>query len=149
MLDAVFSQHSRWTARRIHRALFGQSLIDFTGTSWTNLSDHKTTTCTKISNRCKHKSHTHQTHILANFTNQFTSEDKDRLSSSDMDISPCDSACNSFPDSGSESRPVDFSQPPFKRSPEAFLVESEDHVETPLISAIANSGTEYFDLSPR
>ena len=86
---------------------------------------------------------------MSKITKQFTSEVEDRLSSSDMDISPCDSACNSFPDSGSESRPVDFSQPPFKRSPVAFLVESEDQVETPLISAIANSGTEYFDLSPR
>ena len=31
MIDVLVTQHSRWTARRIHRALFGQSLIDFGG----------------------------------------------------------------------------------------------------------------------
>ena len=34
MLDVLVTQHSRWTARRIHRALFGQSLINFEGDSW-------------------------------------------------------------------------------------------------------------------
>ena len=62
LLDVLVTQHSRWTARRIHRALFGQSLIDFSGTSWTNISSHKTSS--RISNRCKHKAHANQTHIL-------------------------------------------------------------------------------------
>ena len=35
MRDVLVTQHSRWTARRIHRALFGQSLINFLGSSWT------------------------------------------------------------------------------------------------------------------
>ena len=35
MRDVLVTQHSRWTARRIHRALFGQSLINFLGSCWT------------------------------------------------------------------------------------------------------------------
>ena len=31
MIDVLVTQHSRWTARRLHRALFGQSLINFQG----------------------------------------------------------------------------------------------------------------------
>ena len=34
MIDVLISQHSRWSARRLHRALFGQSLINFSGTDW-------------------------------------------------------------------------------------------------------------------
>merc|ERR1712147_272451 len=71
MLDVLVTQHSRWTARRIHRALFGQSLIDFSGESWTCHSNESTND-SKISNRCKHKSHACQTHILSDFTRQFS-----------------------------------------------------------------------------
>ena len=35
MQDVLVTQHSRWTARRVHRALFGQCLINFLGSSWT------------------------------------------------------------------------------------------------------------------
>ena len=34
MQDVLVTQHSKWTARRVHRALFGQSLINFLGSSW-------------------------------------------------------------------------------------------------------------------
>ena len=34
MIDVLVTQHSRWTARRIHRSLFGKSLINFSGDSW-------------------------------------------------------------------------------------------------------------------
>ena len=34
-------QHAKWTARRIRRALFGQSLVDFSGSSWTCVKIHK------------------------------------------------------------------------------------------------------------
>ena len=29
LLDVLVTQHAKWTARRIRRALFGQSLVDF------------------------------------------------------------------------------------------------------------------------
>ena len=35
MLDVLVTQHSRWTARRLHRSLFGQCLINFFGSCWT------------------------------------------------------------------------------------------------------------------
>jgi hypothetical protein len=38
LVDVLVTQHSRWSARRIRRALFGQSLIDFSGTEWTPTS---------------------------------------------------------------------------------------------------------------
>ena len=34
MIDVLVTQHSKWTARRVRRALFGQSLVDFTADPW-------------------------------------------------------------------------------------------------------------------
>ena len=33
LLDVLVTQHAKWTARRIRRALFGQSLVDFSGSN--------------------------------------------------------------------------------------------------------------------
>ena len=71
MIDVLVTQHSRWTARRIHRALFGQSLIDFGGDSWTCVSSQAGKA--KISNRCRGKKCAMQTCILSKFSRQFTS----------------------------------------------------------------------------
>ena len=38
MIDVLITQHARWTARRIKRALFGQCLIDFSSDSWSRVS---------------------------------------------------------------------------------------------------------------
>ena len=35
MLDVLVTQHSRWTARRLHRSLFGQCLKKIFGSCWT------------------------------------------------------------------------------------------------------------------
>lgn len=51
MQDVLVAQHSRWTARRIHRALFGQCLINFVGDTWEpegHFSDQSK------SSRCRH-----------------------------------------------------------------------------------------------
>ena len=37
MMDVLITQHARWTARRIKRALFGQCLIDFSSDSWSRV----------------------------------------------------------------------------------------------------------------
>ena len=50
MLDVLVTQHSRWTARRLHRALFGQSLINFVGDSWSPEGS-----ISEQSQRCKRK----------------------------------------------------------------------------------------------
>ena len=71
MIDVLVTQHSRWTARRIHRALFGQSLIDFGGDSWSCVSSQAGKA--KISNRCRGKKCAMQSCILSKFSRQFTS----------------------------------------------------------------------------
>ena len=71
MLHVVVTQHSRWTARRIHPDLFGQSLLGFRGDSWTCVSDQ--TISFYVSNRCKGRSQTSHTHILSSFTQQLSS----------------------------------------------------------------------------
>ena len=71
MIDVLVTQHSRWTARRFHRALFGQSLIDFGGDSWSCVSSQAGKA--KISNRCRGKKCAMQTCILSKFSRQFTS----------------------------------------------------------------------------
>ena len=39
MVDVLVTQHSKWTARRIRRALFGQSLVDFNADPWRGATD--------------------------------------------------------------------------------------------------------------
>ena len=34
MIDVLVTQHSNWTARRVRRAMFGQSLVDFKADPW-------------------------------------------------------------------------------------------------------------------
>ena len=41
LLDVLVTQHAKWTARRIRRALFGQSLVDFSGACWSCVKIHK------------------------------------------------------------------------------------------------------------
>ena len=41
LLDVLATQHAKWTARRIRRALFGQSLVDFSGPQWSSVKIHK------------------------------------------------------------------------------------------------------------
>ena len=162
MLDVLVTQHSRWTARRIHRALFGQSLIDFSGESWSCLSNENTTT-SKISNRCKHKSHACQTHILSDFTRQFSntnsqstsndmSNDEEWSFCSDSDHTAdssahCDECETDFARrSGSAIRYVGRSKPPIQRPSVAFPAAYEDPLLVPIL---ANTlPTEFFELSP-
>ena len=37
MMDVLITQHARWAARRIKRALFGQALIDFSTAPWSRI----------------------------------------------------------------------------------------------------------------
>ena len=41
LLDVLVTQHAKWTARRVRRALFGQSLVDFSGPSWSCIKIRK------------------------------------------------------------------------------------------------------------
>ena len=37
LLDVLVTQHAKWTAKRIRRGLFGQSLVDFSTASWSSI----------------------------------------------------------------------------------------------------------------
>merc|ERR1712078_517275 len=37
LLDVLVTQHAKWTAKRIRRGLFGQSLVDFSSDSWSSI----------------------------------------------------------------------------------------------------------------
>ena len=37
LLDVLFFQHAKWTAKRVRRGLFGQSIVGFTITSWSGI----------------------------------------------------------------------------------------------------------------
>ena len=53
LLDVLVTQHAKWTARRIRRALFGQSLVDFSGPSWSCIKLRGSDPEPKIVNRRK------------------------------------------------------------------------------------------------
>ena len=37
LLDVLVTQHAKWTAKRVRRGLFGQSIVDFTTASWSGI----------------------------------------------------------------------------------------------------------------
>ena len=41
MMDVLVTQHSKWTAKRARRALFGQSFVDFNANPWTTSKSSK------------------------------------------------------------------------------------------------------------
>ena len=55
MIDVLVPQHSKWTARRIRRALFGQSLVDFSADPWRGANDQKNFGSQEIKKRAKKK----------------------------------------------------------------------------------------------
>ena len=37
LLDVRVTQHAKWTAKRVRRGLFGQSIVDFSTDSWSSI----------------------------------------------------------------------------------------------------------------
>jgi hypothetical protein len=37
LLDVLVTQHAKWTAKRVRRGLFGQSIVDFSTASWSSI----------------------------------------------------------------------------------------------------------------
>ena len=37
LLDVLVTQHAKWTAKRVRRGLFGQSIVDFSTDSWSSI----------------------------------------------------------------------------------------------------------------
>ena len=114
----------------------------------------------KISNRCQHKQHKVQTHILSKFTRQFAPEDSSEKPvaisteeewsassnfDSSSDDSECDGACER--DGACESAQCDFS----RRSGSVIRsTDPEDHAQgfSRTSAAASSKGTEFFELSP-
>ena len=85
MQDVLVTQHSRWTARRVHRALFGQSLINFLGSCWTPeacLSAHS-----KHSKKKQHSLHTPQL-TFKRLASAFQTASEDPTQSSSANSTP-------------------------------------------------------------
>ena len=47
MVDVLVTQHSKWTAKRVRRALFGQSLVDFNADPWVGVDSQEKSSCNK------------------------------------------------------------------------------------------------------
>ena len=37
LLDVLVTQHAKWTAKRLRRGFFGQSIVDFSTDSWSSI----------------------------------------------------------------------------------------------------------------
>ena len=85
MMDVLVTQHSRWTARRLHRALFGQCLINFFGSAWTpeaSLSEPP-----HCSMKCKNNNHSSSQLTFKRLAQAFNAASEDpSQSSSDSNV---------------------------------------------------------------
>ena len=55
MIDVLVTQHSKWTARRVRRALFGQSIVDFKADPWTGVHSKRDSKAAGAQKRTKKK----------------------------------------------------------------------------------------------
>ena len=55
MIDDLVTQHSKWTARRVRRALFGQSIVDFTADPWVGVHSERDSKAAGAQKRTKKK----------------------------------------------------------------------------------------------
>ena len=55
MIDVLVTQHSKWTARRVRRALFGQSIVDFKADPWAGVHSKRDSKAAEAQKRTKKK----------------------------------------------------------------------------------------------
>ena len=53
MIDVLVTQHSKWTAKRVRRALFGQSIVDFSVDPWIGRKSRKDSERTEVRQKAK------------------------------------------------------------------------------------------------
>ena len=53
LLDVLVTQHAKWTAKRVRRGLFGQSIVDFSTASWTSIQLSESAKTSKQAERPK------------------------------------------------------------------------------------------------
>ena len=151
MMDVLITQHAKWTARRIKRSLFGQTLIDFSKDSWSRIlidnAMQKTTQRRGINLQPK---------CIPRLARQFSSFSVVDDSQKSQPIDEVEIGVDSGSESevsrngGSGTRPVVSSQPSFQRSPEAFHAADEDFSQDSREFSVPATPqrTEFFDLSP-
>ena len=52
-LDVLLTQYAKWTAKRVRRGLFGQSIVDFSTASWTSIQPSESAKTSKQAERPK------------------------------------------------------------------------------------------------
>ena len=55
MIDVLVTQHSKWTARAVRRALFGQSIVDFTANPWVGIHSERNFREERVQEKTKEK----------------------------------------------------------------------------------------------
>ena len=53
MIYVLVTQHSKWTAKRVRRALFGQSIVDFSVDPWIGRKSRKDSERTEVRQKAK------------------------------------------------------------------------------------------------
>ena len=64
--ESTKTQHSKWTAKRVRRALFGQSLVDFDADPWVGVDNQEKSSCNKKA--VKKKSQNKQSRLEKSFS---------------------------------------------------------------------------------
>ena len=89
MVDVLVTQHSKWTARRIRRALFGQSLVDFNSDPWIGVNSQEEKAGSK--GTVRKKSQKKQSRLELAFS-QEESKSSQETASSQETVVQCDSS---------------------------------------------------------
>ena len=124
MVDVLVTQHSKWTAKRVRRALFGQSLVDFDADPWVGVDNQEKSSCNKKA--VKKKSQNKQSRLEKSFSqveSSFSSQVESSQATTTADSTPLATTV-------ADSTPL-------------TIVESESTQED------APSGTVYFSNDPQ
>ena len=94
MLDVLATQHSKWTARRIRRALFGQSLADFTANPWVGIKDQDISASQESKKKKKGKPSRLERQFSQTEQQFSQTECASQSTSSSIEMTVCDSSQN-------------------------------------------------------
>ena len=140
LLDVLATQHAKWTARRIRRALFGQSLVDFSGPSWSSVKVHAAVPEPEPVNRRKK--------LVSRMMQEFSQAQAD---TEERDFSP---AVTRQPGLAKNCHALVPGMSQYGDSQEIFTDSDVEHVgiedilKADQVAAAASQRTEYFELSP-
>ena len=99
MVDVLVTQHSKWTAKRVRRALFGQSLVDFDADPWVGVDNQEKSSCNKKA--VKKKSQNKQSRLEKSFSQVDSSQATTAADSTPLATTKADSTPPTIVDSES------------------------------------------------